>query len=147
MYTYMLLFTSSYWKISIKLWLKHIWEHVILWTCNLTRHSCVFNNISYKVILIITVESNNNFQKISNIFISANSIVRHSLTRKEHGNNNNKICLTDFKFSWIFHTPVTFLSPVLPLPHYNSVSSLVPWHVSMEILIQYVWIFHHHIKK
>jgi len=147
----MLVFISSYWKISIKLCLKHLWQHVILWTGNLTEgNSYVFHKISHKVILVTTcgsvLQCNRNFHKISNIFKSAKCVIRHCLTRKKHENKNNKGCLTYVTFSWIFLAHVTFLSLVLLLSHWNSGSSLVPWHVSMEILIQYVWIFHHHIN-
>lgn len=150
MYTYMLLFISSYWKISIKLCLKHLWQYVILWIGNLTGHSYVFKKISHNVILVIicgsVLQCNSNFHKISNIFQSAKHVVIHCLKKKKHENKNNKVCIMYITFSWIFLAHVTFLSPVLLLPHWNSVSSLVPWQVSMEILILYVWIFHHHIN-
>jgi len=86
MYTYMLLFISSYWKISIKLCLKHLWQYVILWIGNLTGHSYVFKN-SHNVILVIicgsVLQCNSNFHKISNIFQSAKHVVIHCLKKKK----------------------------------------------------------------
>lgn len=106
MYTHILVFISSYWKISIKLCLKHLWQHVILWTGSLTGHSYAFNKISHRVILVTTcgsvLQCNSNFHKISNIFKSAKRVVRHCLTKKKHENKNNKACITYVTFSWIF---------------------------------------------
>jgi hypothetical protein len=153
--TYKQQFTCYYWKIFIKLCLKCLSGHVILWTATLTEgNSCVFNKISHKVMLVTTVEVFYNVIATltrSVTYSYLKSLVRHCLTRKEQENNNNKVCLTCVTFSWIFLAHVTFLSPVLLLPHRNSVSSLVPWKkvqvVSMEILMQYVRIFCHHINS
>jgi len=94
----MLVFISSYWKISIKICLKHLWQHVILWTGNVTEgHSYAFNKISHKVILVTTcgsvLQCNSNFLKNNNIFKSAKCVVRQSYKKetwkqKQHSLSN-----------------------------------------------------------